>query len=188
MQTDFELVRQAAQGDRSAFHVLVDRHARDLFRLARSLSKTRSDAEDIVQETFIGAFRGLAGFNEKASVRTWLSRILMRRAAKAWHRSRHSRGAVPLEIAQDTGATAATAGTGRLSVPSGTTGVDQRLDLNQILELLGPEHRQVLVLRELQGLSYVEIAQTLGIPRGTVESRLHRARNELRERLNGYLD
>ena len=186
MQSDLELVRTAARGDRAAFHVLVDRHAKDMLRLARSLSRTRSDAEDIVQETFIGAFRGLSGFNGDSSVRTWLSRILMRRAAKTWHRTRHDRASVPLEIAQDT--TSAAVGAGRLTVNSADVAVDSKLDLQQILRSLGPEHREVLVLRELQGLSYAEIAELLKVPRGTVESRLHRARNELRQRLNGYLD
>jgi len=184
LQSDLELVRAAAQGDRAAFHALVDRHSRNLFRLARSLSRTRSDAEDIVQETLIGAYRGLAGFNGQSSVRTWLSRILMRRAAKAWHRSRHARGSVPLEVAQDTAAPAA--GAGALSVASAAASVDHRLDLRQVLQTLSPDHREVLVLREIEGLSYIEIAHALGIPRGTVESRLHRARNDLKQRLNGY--
>ena len=64
--------------------------------------------------------------------------------------------------------------------------VEHRVDLAGILETLAPEHREVLVLREIQGLAYGEIAQMLRVPQGTVESRLHRARSALRERLKGY--
>jgi RNA polymerase sigma-70 factor (ECF subfamily) len=180
--SDLELVRTAAGGDSSAFHALVDRHAKDLFRLALSLSRCRSDAEDIVQETLTGAFQGLKGFGGRSSVKTWLTRILIRRAAKHWHRSKRLRLAVPLDMAQhDEGGA-----NGRLTSASGTAGVDHKIDLAAVLQHLSPPHREVIVLRELQGMTYEEIAQSLGIPRGTVESRLHRARLDLQQRLKGY--
>ena len=69
----------------------------------------------------------------------------------------------------------------------GGGGADARLDLSVMLAALSPEHRQVILLRELEGMSYEAIAETLGVPRGTVESRLHRAREELRKRFKGYL-
>src|ERR1700710_2969331 len=78
--SDTELVRRAVGGDTAAFHTLTDRYAKELFRLALSLSSSRSDAEDICQETLVGAYRGLHRFEGKASVKTWLMRILMRRA------------------------------------------------------------------------------------------------------------
>ena len=179
-QTDIELARQATGGDRAAFHAVVERHANDLFRLARSLCRSRPDAEDIVQETFIEALRGIGSFDGRASLRTWLSRILMRRASRVWQRSRR-RGETPL-LAADGSHPA----DGGLAVASATTAVDARLDLRTVLLTLAPEHREVLVLRELSGMSYIEIAQTLGVPQGTVESRLHRARNELRLRMKSY--
>jgi RNA polymerase sigma-70 factor (ECF subfamily) len=64
---------------------------------------------------------------------------------------------------------------------------DAKMDLSVMLQTLSPEHRQVIVLRELQQMSYEEMADALGVPRGTVESRLHRAREELRKRFKGYL-
>lgn len=179
-QTDIELARQAAGGDRAAFHAVVDRHANDLFRLARSLCRSRPDAEDIVQETFIEAFRGIGSFDGRASLRTWLSRILTRRASRVWRKSRR-RGETPLTAAD--GSPPADPG---LAVAPATTAVDARLDLRAVLRTLMPEHREVLVLRELAGMSYAQIAQTLGVPQGTVESRLHRARNELRHRMKAY--
>jgi RNA polymerase sigma-70 factor (ECF subfamily) len=180
-RNDSELVTAAVGGDASAFHELVDRHSAHLFRLASYLSKTAADAEDIVQETFIGAFAGLGKFNGKSSVKTWLSRILTRQAARAWNKSRRSRNAATLEDAQ-----ARPGSDAGLSVSSTATAVDQKIDVAAILKLVSEEHRQVLVLREMQGLSYGEIAEALGIPQGTVESRLHRARAEMRRRLQGY--
>jgi RNA polymerase sigma-70 factor (ECF subfamily) len=178
---DTELITAAAGGDPSAFHALVDRHADHLFRLASMLSKTATDAEDIVQETLIGAFAGLAKFNGRSSVKTWLSRILTRQAARAWHKSKRSRAASQVDELVETGS-----GDVGLSTASATLSVDQKIDIGAMLQRLSEEHREVLVLREMQGLSYGEIAEALGIPQGTVESRLHRARAEMRRRLQGY--
>ena len=136
------------------------------------LSRTAADAEDIVQETFIGAFAGLAKFNGQSSVKTWLSRILTRQAARAWNRSRRSRMTAQL----DEDVAGADAG---LFVASAATAVDHKIDIAAVLQTLSVEHRQILVLREMEGLSYGEIAESLGIPQGTVESRLHRARAEV---------
>jgi len=175
-----ELVRKAAGGDHGAFHALVDRHAKVLFRTALSLSSTRSDAEDLVQETFAGAYKSLPRFDGRSSVRTWLTRILMRRAADAWRSGACRRGTIRLdEEGPATPESPRSAGTS-------TVAVDRKLDVHQMLQRLAPEHREILTLRELSGLSYAEIAQTLNVPQGTVESRLYRAREELRRRLGGY--
>jgi RNA polymerase sigma-70 factor (ECF subfamily) len=181
--SDLELVRTAAGGDGAAFHRLVDRHADDLYRLALSLSRTAHDAEDVLQETFTGAFRGLQKFNGQSSVKTWLHRILMRQAARVWNRASGSRKMQPLASpdAQDvrpySGAPSA----------NKTARVDQKLDLAEVLETLDEDHREVIVLRELNQMSYAEIAEALGVPQGTVESRLHRARKQLRTKLKAYL-
>lgn len=176
--TDLELVRKAARGDGDAFHALVDRHAAGLFQLAASLSAGRADAEDVVQETFIGAFQGLKRFDGRASVKTWLKRILVRQAARAWNRSKRSRGALPLELAEDTAP--------QKQSMSATALVDRRIDIAGVLGTLAPDHREVIVMREFQDMSYIEMADVLGIPQGTVESRLHRARADLRKRLEEY--
>jgi len=176
--SDQELLRTAAGGDDDAFHALVDRHARDLFRVAMSLSHNRNDAEDLLQETFLGAYRSMKNFEGRSSVRTWLTQILTRQAAKAWHKSRHARASVSLSGAQDGAERDDLAPASDASVRS----TEQRLDVKHVLAGLSPQHREVLVLREVQGLSYEEIAATLGVPRGTVESRLSRARAEFRQK------
>jgi RNA polymerase sigma-70 factor (ECF subfamily) len=176
--TDLELVRQAARGDGAAFHALVDRHAPELFRLATSLSAGRADAEDVVQETLIGAYQGLRRFDGRASVKTWLKRILVRQAARAWNRAKRGRSMLPIEAAD-------------MSPPSraktsASVVVDQKIDVAAVVRTLAQEHREVIVMREFDQMSYSEIAEVLEIPIGTVESRLHRARAELRAKLDGY--
>ena len=188
--SDLDLWKAAVHGDHGAFHTLVDRHARGLFRVAVSLSATRSDAEDICQETFAAAYKGLRGFDGRASVKTWLTRILMRRAAKIWNKQRNARRTISLyrEDAAGEERNHETNGgvlPGKASAAA-TVDVDTRMDVMNVIRQLPGEFRDVVVLREIDGLSYQEIADTLGLPRGTVESRLHRARAELRRRLTGY--
>src|SRR5271167_631695 len=87
---DIELLHRAGAGDSGAFHALVDRHAQRLYRLAVSLIGNATDAEDVLQETFIGAFRGMRSFEGRSSVKTWLTRILVIQAAQ-FNRGRRRR-------------------------------------------------------------------------------------------------
>ena len=182
---DQELWRAAAAGDHEAFHALVDRHGTALFRVALALSGNRCDAEDLCQETFAAAYHGLKGFDGRAAFRTWLTSILVRRAAKAWRKSRGARRTLSISRGGDEARDGA-ATTAEPSVEATTVGVEQRLDVTDVIRSLAPEFRDVVVLREIQGMSYQEIADALGVPRGTVESRLHRGRAELRRKLTGY--
>ena len=181
--SDFDLVRRSRNGDHAAFRELVDRYARDLYGLAFALVGNAQDAEDVLQETFLGAFRQIAAFEERSTVKTWLSRILVKQAARC-HRSRGSRKTVSLDDLSEPGS--ATAGKREAASSAGDYHV--RLDVLETLASLSPEHREVIVLRELQGMSYEEMADILCIPGGTVESRLFRARRELRDRLKDYLE
>lgn len=169
---DLAGLRRAAGGDARAFHELVDRHGPRLYRLAVSLVGM-ADAEDVVQETFVGMYGGLRKFQGRSSVRTWMTRILFLQAAK-WRRQRKNRRAEPMPEGREPAA----AGSGQAA--------DARMDLRTALLQMSVEHREVLVLRELEQMSYEEIAAVLDVPRGTVESRLHRARQHLREKLTGY--
>ena len=177
--TDLELVREAARGESAAFHALMDRHAQELFRLAMSLAAKRADAEDVLQETFIGAYQGLKRFDGRASVKTWLKRILVRQAARAWNRSKRHRRSLPLEAADQSKPTR--------EGGNGTHAVDRRIDINEVVRTLAREHREVIVMREFQDMSYSEMAEVLGVPIGTIESRLFRARADLKTKLAGYV-
>ena len=183
--TDLELVRRAARGDEAAFHEIVNRYAKDLYGLAYSLVGNAADAEDVLQETLAGAYRSLPRFEARSSVKTWLTRILVRQAAR-WRRSGRVAGRRPLSLDQaaESGWEGGVAEAAETSSPA--MQVDAKVDVTAMLETLSTDHREILVLRELRGLSYEEIAQTLGVPRGTVESRLYRARRELLEKWKGY--
>ena len=179
---DLSLLRKAAAGDGAAFHALLDRHMDRLFRLAVSLIGNSADAEDLLQETFAGAYRGLDRFEGRASVGTWLTRILVMQVAR-FRRDRKRKSMASIESPEF----ASAADSASFDKPSGTSGVDARIDMQAALLQLSAAHREVLVLREFEQMSYEEIAEVLGVPQGTVESRLHRARAELRQKLSAYL-
>jgi RNA polymerase sigma-70 factor (ECF subfamily) len=170
--SDFELLRRARRGETTAFHELVERHAANLYRLACALTGDSAEAEDVMQETFLGAFQRMGTFRGRSSVKTWLVSILNRQAARH-HRRRMRHPALPFEEP--------------FEQPAAEHAADTRMDVAEALGRLSPEHRQVLVLREVQGMTYAEIAEVLAVPLGTVESRLFRARQELRAQLADYL-
>jgi RNA polymerase sigma-70 factor (ECF subfamily) len=184
-ETDEQLAKKAAWGDHTAFRALTDRHAAYLLRVAISLVGSEADAEDVVQHTLVGAYKGLAGFRGGSSVKTWLTGIAVRQAARL-RRTRSRDRTISISSSPDDNGDSVGGGAPGAVTASATAAVDSRIDAEAVLARLSPEHRQVIVLRELEGLSYEEIAETLGVPRGTVESRLHRARAELKEALRRY--
>jgi len=149
-------------------------HALAFFLVGRS-----GDAEDVVQETFLAAYEGLGSFKGWSSVKTWLSGILSKRAALChWRNRRPGQG---LRLSEP-----ARALLNGNSTPALTAASEIKMDVMAALQTLQPEHREIVVLRELEGMSYREIAETLNLPAGTVESRLFRARQELKMRLREY--
>ncbi len=166
--TDGELVERAQGGDLSAFDVLVDRHVNGLYGMAFMMVSRREDAEDIVQETLLAVHQGLGKFEGRSAFKTWAVGILMRQAAMHLRKRTMKIGSLEGVEPMDKGA------------GNQARQADARIDLAQILAKVSVEHREVLVLREIQGLSYDEMAQVLEVPRGTVESRLFRARAELK--------
>jgi RNA polymerase sigma-70 factor (ECF subfamily) len=179
--SDEDLLRRIRGGESAAFGLLVNRYGDNLYRLAVSLVGSTADAEDVVQETFMGAMGRLSAFEGRSSLKTWLTRICVNQASKL-RRSRHVRRAATIESSGEDAMR-----DDALETPEATSRVATRIDVMEMLQELSREHRRVLVLRELQGLSYDEIASVLNVPRGTVESRLHRARQELKRLYDGYM-
>lgn len=181
--SDAELMWQARQGDGAAFEQLVARHADALYRLAKALLGTSEDAEDVLQETYLGALRGLGRFQNRSAVKTWLTGILIRQARDLRRRKRVRRTAsLDFSAPGDADASFAPAG------PRTDRDAERRLDVSHMLQALSEEHREVLVLRELNGHTYEEISDLLSLPVGTVESRIFRARQVVREKFAGYLE
>ena len=174
---ELELITRLRKGDPSAFHRLVDEYAPRLYRLAYRLIGSREDAQDVVQETLGGVWKSAAAFRGDSSLWTWMTKILVRQVA------RQRRSAGPLRMnrlqrgddGQEPSATP--------KVGSAATSVDARLDLSAALARLTDEHRQIVVLRENERMSYEQISKVMQVPLGTVESRLYRARAELRRML-----
>jgi len=175
---DAQLLRRIRSGDPAADHALVNQYAQYLFGLAYSLVGNSADAEDVLQETYAGAFRGLASFKSRSSIKTWLTQILVRQVARH-HRvqARHKATSMDTDLVADS----------HQNVPSPANIAGAKMDVEDAIRLLSPAHREVVVFRELKGLSYDEIAEVLGLPRGTVESRLFRARQQLKKLLKDYM-
>ena len=172
---DLALVTELKSGDQGAMAELYDRYSSVVYAVALRVLGDTGAAEDVLQEALAGAYRNLKTFEGRSTVKTWLTRILITQAAK-WRRDRRRGPMVAIDSLPEP--------VGKAVNPADHVG--RQIDLQAALRQLSAEHREVLVLREFDGLAYEEIAQVLGVPRGTVESRLHRARNELREKLKGY--
>ena len=165
---------------------LVRKHSRELYGLAYSLTGNAADAEDVVQQALVGALRGISSYEGRSSLKTWLYTIVINQASKT-RRSLRLRRASPLEAGEIPDSAARGSGKGAVHNGNSTAAVDHQLDVTTMLEALSHEHREVMVLREMHQMSYEEIAEALAIPRGTVESRLFRARRFLREKFSSYL-
>lgn len=177
--TDTQLVDRIKIGDKLAFQALASRHADRLFGLAYALLGSSSDAEDVVQETMLAALNGMRSFEGRSSVGTWLRSILVFQSSKL-RRSKRIRKSVSLSESEGLPHDVA------LWDESAISAAQSRMDVMEMLDVLPDEYRQVLVLRELQQMSYEQIAQTLQVPLGTVESRLFRARQMLKQKYSTY--
>ncbi len=179
LDEDGLLVRAACQGDSGAFDALVQRHADRLLRMVRSLTHSREDAEDVTQEAFTSAFFKLDSFAGRSSFFTWLYRIALN---KAISRRRLRR----METTHD-GRTLDAAPPPTDSQPSAETLVQRDEEIAKLrlaINRLEPDRQSVLVLRDVDGKDYCDIADILNIPIGTVRSRLHRARCDLKQILD----
>jgi RNA polymerase sigma-70 factor (ECF subfamily) len=177
-----ELIQQAKKGDQQAFAVLVRHYQRRLFGVALALTRNPDDAAELAQEAFVRAYQNLGQFEARSSFSTWLYRIVANLAIDLRRReSRH----VVLRGEEAESELRRLAGSGDTGFNT-TFGGELRGRLRAALDELTPEHRAVILLREVEGLSYEEISETLGCPRGTVMSRLHYARMRLREQLKDF--
>jgi RNA polymerase sigma-70 factor (ECF subfamily) len=183
-EQDRALIEQARQGDPNAFRQLVQRHQRRAFAIAVGLVRDESDAREVVQEAFLRVFRGLSSFHGGSSFFTWLYRIvtnlsidLMRKPARREAEFDEGRrlpdeadipflsrieGADPTEAVRQ-------------------SEISQRIDA--ALAALPPYHRGVILMREVQGMSYEEMAQVMRVSKGTIMSRLFHARQKLQRAL-----
>jgi RNA polymerase sigma-70 factor (ECF subfamily) len=178
---DHRLIVECRQGNTAAFGVLVRRYQDRLFNTVFRLVGNAEDAHDVVQEAFLNAYQSLDGFKGDALFFTWLYRIAVntaislkrrQRSAVSIDARRNGEGAVePLDPSQES------------SPGHALEQAEQERRIQRALARLSPEHRAVLVLKDMEGQKYETMAEVLQVPIGTIRSRLHRARVELRELL-----
>jgi RNA polymerase sigma-70 factor (ECF subfamily) len=179
-EDDREAVRRVQAGDTEAFEPLVEKYKRKVFRLAYQVLRDQEEALDVAQEAFVKAFRALPAFKGDSAFYTWLFRITMnvaldrkrQRAARA--KSLGTEDVPPEEWER-------TATTTDPDPEDVATSVERRERIRKGLDSLSENHRAIIILSDIEGLQYREIAEVLGIPMGTVMSRLHHARKRLRE-------
>jgi RNA polymerase sigma-70 factor, ECF subfamily len=171
-------VERARAGDREAFRGLVERHSRNVFRLAYRLTGNESDAEDVVQEAFLKAYRNLGAFESRANFSTWLFRIASN-CAYDLLRSRSRRPEDPLEPREEaTPIPAAGPGPDRLALSA-----EVRRRAERAMARLTPAERAAFVLRHHEGLSIAEIGAALGLDTSAAKHSVFRAVKKMREAL-----
>lgn len=165
------LIERLVAGDEAAFRQLYRDHAGEVFRLARRFVHSDAEAEEVVQEVFVAAFRYIDRFRGQARLRTWLYRVTVNRALKRqrWWRRRREVGPDPIERFEVTAPGPERNAAGREALTL----------LQECLDRLEARKRAVIVLHELEGFDTREIAEILDCPRSTVLTRLARARAEL---------
>jgi len=189
MSSDEELIKQSLRGERTAFQALVEKYQQRMYAVAYGLLGNREDALDAVQEAFVKAYRSLSGFKGKSSFYTWLYRITANAAIDLGRKTgRREEVEFREELEPDEEK-------GTYPVAPASENPAERLMWKELgeriedaLQELPPEQRTAIVLREIEGLSYKEIANVMQCSEGTVMSRLHYGRMKLRELLEPHLD
>lgn len=182
MSDDSLLIHRILQGDTSAYEEIVRCYQQRLFNTMVHILGSKEDAEDVVQESFVQAYLKLGTFQGNSAFYTWLYRISFNIAIS--HRRRRKKVHSIDQVREEVGNEPVDRGEG----PGHR--MEQQENIRQVhtaLEKLSEEHRDVLVLRELEGMDYDRIADVLELPVGTVRSRLHRARSHLKDCLEAMI-
>lgn len=178
---DRELVERARGGDESAFREILDNYTPRIFALVSGMISDRSEVEDVVQEVFFKVYRKMEGFAWKSAFYTWVYRIALNTATDHLKKRRNKSAASLEELTgfdvPDAGPTPA----------AGLSSDELRQALAVAIGELPEKYRNIIVLREYEDLAYDEIADVLDCSKGTVESRLFRARARLKEKMIAYL-
>lgn len=181
--SDWELVQKCQSGETGAFQELVSRYHQKVFLVILGLLRNREDALEVAQETFLRAYRKIGGFQGGSSFYTWLYRIGVNLAIDAQRRAKRN----PLDFRESMDSALESQDEVGRDPFADVHDRELREGLIKALNDLTPEHKAVIVLRTVEGLSYKEIGEILGCSEGTVMSRLHYARKKMQEKLSDFL-
>lgn len=182
------LVDRFKNGDQSAFDEMVARYWDRIYSMVNQLLRNTQDAEEVTQDAFIRAHRGLSNFRGDSAFSTWLYQIATNLARNRywywWRRKRDKSVSFDQPIGPDNATTLADIIPAEVETPNDITVTQEFVDkIAEGMDKLTPKHREILTLRNIRNLSYEEIAQILGLSVGTVKSRIARARESLRAKL-----
>lgn len=188
-QADADLVARVQQGDKRAFDLLVLKYQRKITRLLSRMLRDQSEIEDVMQETFIKAYRALPQFRGESAFYTWLYRIAIN-TARNWMASQGRRPSSPNINQSEDGETFDEIDnlTDNNTPESILASQEVAASVNETIQQLPDELRTAIVLREIEGLSYEEIAQSMNCPIGTVRSRIFRAREAIAAKLRPLIE
>lgn len=188
-EADQALVERVQAGDKQAFGLLVAKYQRKLMRLVMRLVRDPAEAEDVVQEAFVKAYRALPAFRGESAFYTWLYRIGVN-AAKNWLIAQGRRAPTSTEVDSEEAETYEDGDLLRdVDTPERLLMSKQIADtVNAAMAALPEDLRTAITLREIDGLSYEEIAEVMACPIGTVRSRIFRAREAIAQKLRPLLD
>jgi RNA polymerase sigma-70 factor (ECF subfamily) len=190
---DLTLVKRVKTGDQRAFKLLVERYQRKIYAVALGMVKDKEEALDVSQEAFVKVYKYLDHFKGDSSFYTWLYRITVNICIDALRKKQALRGE-QVELDEAVMMDTAEANIGALGSRLGTNPQKSALrkelaeKIQQALETVPEKHRAILLLREVEGMSYEDLARTLKIPKGTVMSRLFHARTKVQKILSEYLE
>ncbi len=192
LQNENDLVKKAKNGDRAAFDALVRNCAHNIFNLCLRLTGNRASAEDIAQEAFINAYKSIGRFEQKSPFAGWVYRIAM----NAWkNRVRYEKRRFFFKHDSLDEAVETDDGQMQKQLPDDKPGPEEMLEKKQkserirrAMDELGEDAKAMIVLRDIEELSYEEIAQITGVALGTVKSRIARARDALRIKLQEIIE
>ena len=173
MMDELRAIAQAKKGDADAFAFLVETYETSVYRLALRMCGNAHDAEEVAQEAYVAAWKGMPAFRGESKFSSWLYQLTTNAAIDFLRREKRHRATTPIEDEVDLAAP----GTPQQAAEA----AEVRQALQQALDTLTPEHREIFLLRQMRQLSYEEIGQLLGLEAGTVKSRLSRAKKQLRE-------
>lgn len=186
---DFLIVQRVQAGDQKAFNLLVSKYHRRVGRLLSRMVKNQEDIEEVVQETFIKAYRAIGNFRGDSAFYTWIYRIAINTAKNLLVNQGKRPTALKEGVDEDGETFEDNLALSNIDTPESLYQTKQIGEaVNAAMEDLPEDLRTAIVMREIDGLSYDEIAQVMGCPIGTVRSRIFRAREAIAERIKPLLD